>query len=118
MAPAGGRYVAAVAAENDPENDLIVDPAIKHGFAQALGGGAEDLRNRLAELDDHVGDMLHGRRGASESGEAAYTAAWELWHRGAAEVQVVFSILAKLLAHAATSYHENEITSAAALRNV
>ena len=96
MAPAGARYVAAVAAENDPE----------------------ELRNRLADLDDHFGDMLRGRRGASESGEAAYTAAWELWHRGAGEVQVGLSILAKLLAHAATSCHANEVTSAAALRNV
>jgi uncharacterized protein YukE len=106
-----------VAAENDPH----VDPAIMPGFAQALGGGAEDLRNRLAELDNHVGDMLQGWRGASGSGGSAYTAAWELWHRGAGEVQVGLSILAKLIAHGAASHHENQenrVTSAHAVAKV
>jgi hypothetical protein len=66
-----------VAAENDPRVD---------------SGIAEDLRIRLARLDDHVAAMLRGGH--------AHTAAWELWHRGAAEVQVGLSILAKVMAHA------------------
>ena len=64
-----------------------------------LRSGAEDLRKRLAELDDQVADMLRGRHGAPGS---AHTAAWELWHRGAAEVQVGLTILAKVIARAGT----------------
>jgi WXG100 family type VII secretion target len=83
------------------------------GFAQALGGGAEDLRNRLAELDAQVSEMLGGWRGASGS---AYTSAWELWHRGAGEVEVGLSMLARLVAQAGGGYQENEAVSARALR--
>jgi hypothetical protein len=48
--------------------------------------------------------MLRGRRGASGS---ACTTAWELWHRGTAEVQVGLSILAKLIAHAVRNGFDN-----------
>ena len=47
---------------------------------------------RLVRLDEHVATMLRG--------SAAHITAWELWHRGAAEVQVGLSILAKVTAHA------------------
>ncbi len=85
------------------------------GFAQGLHGGAEDLRNRLADLDEQIGEMLGGWRGASG---AAYTSAWELWHRGAREVQVGLSILASLVAQAGVGYQQNEAASEHALRGV
>lgn len=75
---------------------------VLQGFAQALRGGAEDLRSRLA-----------GRRGASGG---AYTAAWQLWRRGAGEVQVGLSMLVRLIAQASDGYQENEAASAQALR--
>jgi hypothetical protein len=54
----------------------------------------------VAELDDQVADML-GSRGP------AYAAAWELWHRGAAEVQVGLSLLAKLIANSTAGDRDN-----------
>jgi WXG100 family type VII secretion target len=97
------------------ENNLRVDPLVMHGFAQALLGGAEDLRNQLADLDGEVSEMLGGWRGASGG---AYTSAWELWHRGAGEVEVALSILARLVAQAGGVYQGNETASAQALREV
>lgn len=96
-------------------DNLRVDPMVMQGFAQALRGGAEDLRTRLAELDEQVNEMLGGWRGASGS---AYAAAWELWHRGAGEVEAGLSMLAKLVAQAGEAYQENETVSARALRGV
>ncbi len=97
------------------ENTLRVDPLAMQGVAQALCGGAEALRNQLAGLDDQVGGMLGGWRGASGD---AYAAAWELWHRGAGEVQTGLSMLARSIAQAGGLYQENEATSAHALRAV
>ena len=96
-------------------DDLRVDPMVMQGFAQALRGGAEDLRTRLAELDAQVNEMLGGWRGASGS---AYAAAWELWHHGAGEVEAGLSMLARLVAEAGGAYQENETVSARALRGV
>jgi WXG100 family type VII secretion target len=95
--------------------NLRVDPVVLQGFAQALRGGAQDLRNRLAELDGEVSEMLAGWRGKSGG---AYTTAWELWHRGAGEVQVGLSILEKLITHAGRAYQENEAASTRALGEV
>jgi WXG100 family type VII secretion target len=86
-----------------------------NGFAHALLGGAEDLRNRLADLDGHVSEMLGGWRGASGG---AYASAWELWHRGAGEVEVGLSMLARLIAQAGGGYGANDAASAQALREV
>jgi WXG100 family type VII secretion target len=96
-------------------DNLRFDSTVMRGFAQALCGGAEDLRSRLAELDAQVSEMLGGWRGASGS---AYTSAWELWHRGAGEVEVGLSMLARLVAQAGGGYQENEAASARALREV
>jgi WXG100 family type VII secretion target len=97
------------------ENNLRVDPQMLHGFAQALLGGAEDLRNQLADLDGQVSEMLGGWRGAAGG---AYTSAWELWHRGAREVEVGLSMLARLIAQAGGVYRGNDTASAQALRGV
>ena len=85
------------------------------GFAQGLVGAAESLRNRLSELDGQVGEMLGGWQGASGS---AYGSAWEMWHRGATEVELGLSMLAKAVAEAGKGYEQNEAGSAQALREV
>jgi len=109
--PRRSRYVAIMAGHDN----LRVDPAVMQGFAQGLRGAAEDLRNRLTELDGHVSDMLAGWQGKSGS---AFTSAWELWHRGAGEVQLGLSILEKGVAQAGQIYQKNEAASAQALREL
>ncbi|CAM4357977.1 WXG100 family type VII secretion target [Mycobacterium basiliense] len=67
-------------------DDIVrVDAVGMRGFAGSLRGVAEHLAGRLAELDGQVGDMLGGWHGVSGS---AFGSAWELWHRGADEVQL------------------------------
>lgn len=110
MALLGGRYGAAVA-----DNTLRVDPVTMQWCAQALGTAADDLRSQLAGLDGQVGALLGGWRGASGS---AYAAAWQLWHRGAGEVEAGLSMLARSVAEAGGAYQENEAASARALRAV
>ncbi|WP_076245834.1 WXG100 family type VII secretion target [Mycobacterium sp. SP-6446] len=97
------------------DDNLRVDPQVMQGFAQSLSGAAEDLRSRLAELDGQVGEMLGGWRGASGD---AYGSAWQMWHRGATEVELGLSMLAKAVAQAGGGYQQNEAGSAQALRAV
>jgi WXG100 family type VII secretion target len=97
------------------DETLRVDPAVMHGFAQALSGGAEALRTRLAELDAQVGEMLGGWQGMSGR---AYFSAWELWHRGAGEVTLGLSMLAMAVGNAGVDYQENESASAKQLGGV
>ncbi len=97
------------------EDAVRVDPETMRGFAEALSGRAEELRNQFAELNAAVGDMLGGWRGTSGS---AYAAAWELWHRGAGEVEVGLSMLARLVGRAGGLHQDNEAASAHALRGV
>lgn len=94
---------------------LRVDPQVMQGFSQSLGGAAEGLRSQLAELDTQVGQMLGGWHGTAGD---AYGSAWELWHRGASEVQLGLSILARAVAMAGLDYQNNESASAAKLRGV
>jgi WXG100 family type VII secretion target len=111
VGPHGGRYVAVVAASDN----LRVNPLVMQGFSQALDGGAEDLRNRLADLDGQVSETLAGWRGKSGG---AYTSAWELWRRGAGEVQAGLSILERSVSEAGRVYQANEAASTQALRRV
>ena len=97
------------------EETLRVDPQVMPRFAAALDGGAKDLQNRLAELDCQVGEMLGGWRGASGG---AYASAWELWRRGAGEVQLGLLQLARSVGKAGVGYQQNEAASAEALRGV
>jgi ESAT-6 family protein len=97
------------------DQNLRVDPQMMHGFAQALRGGAENLRNQLAGLDAQVGEMLGGWQGGSGN---AYSSAWARWHRGAREVEAGLSILANAVAHAGSGYQHNEAVSAQAIRQV
>jgi WXG100 family type VII secretion target len=97
------------------DETLRADPVVMQGCAQALGGGAEALQARLAELDTQVGEMLGGWQGVSKR---AYGSAWELWHRGASEVMLALSTLAKAVDDAGVDYRDNESTSARALGGV
>jgi WXG100 family type VII secretion target len=94
---------------------LRVDPAVLQGCAASLGGAAEDLANRLAELDDRVGQLLGGWRGVAGT---AYGSAWELWQQGAREVQVGLSMLAQLMGRAGAVYQDAEATATSAERAV
>ncbi|WP_077086432.1 WXG100 family type VII secretion target [Mycobacterium rhizamassiliense] len=96
-------------------DNLRVDPQVMQGFAQGLTGAAESLRNRLSELDGQVGEMLGGWRGGAGD---AYGSAWELWHRGAAEVELGLSMLAKSVAQADKAYQQNDAGSAQTMRQV
>ncbi len=91
------------------------DPEAMQGFAAALGAGAGDLQHRLAELDVQLGEMLGAWRGVSGG---AYSSAWELWRRGAAEVHLGLSTLARAVGKAGVCYQRNEAGSAQALRGV
>jgi WXG100 family type VII secretion target len=97
------------------DNNLRVDPQMMHGFAQALLGGAENLRNQLAGLDGQVGEMLGGWQGGSGS---AYSSAWERWQWGAREVEAGLSILARAVAHAGDGYQHTEAVCTQAIRQV
>jgi len=99
----------------DAEETLRVDPQVMQRFAAALAGGAKDLQNRLAELDGQVGEMLGGWRGGSGG---AYASVWELWRRGAGEVQLGLLQLARSVGKAGVGYQQNEAASALALRGV
>jgi WXG100 family type VII secretion target len=95
--------------------NLRVDPQMMQGFAQGLLGAAESLRSQLAALDSQVGDMLGGWQGGSGG---AFSAAWELWHRGAGEVETGLTVLAKAVARAGAGFEQNESASAQAVRQV
>src|SRR5437588_13102363 len=97
------------------DGTVRVDPMVMQEFAVSLGGAAEHLTAQLAQLDEQVGQMLGGWRGASGT---AYGSAWELWHRGAREVQAGLAILAHLVGQAGGLYEGNEASSAETMRGV
>lgn len=94
---------------------LRVDPAVMAGCVQALSGAGDYLQQRLAELDERVGLMLAGWAGRSG---AAYSLAWQRWHRGAGDVELGLSMLAKLVEQAGAAYGHNESAAEQALRTV
>jgi WXG100 family type VII secretion target len=71
---------------------LRVQPEAMHTASQALSGAARDLHTKLVELDGQVRELLAGWHGGSGD---AYGHAWDLWHRGTAEIQLGLSLLAK-----------------------
>ena len=97
------------------DETLRVDPVVMQGAAVSLSGAAEHLSAQLSQLDDQVGQLLGGWQGASGT---AYGAAWELWHRGAREVELGLSMLAHLVGQAGGAYQSNEAGSAQAERAV
>ncbi|OBB94006.1 WXG100 family type VII secretion target [Mycobacterium sp. 852002-40037_SCH5390672] len=97
------------------DETLRVDPVVMQGAAASLSGAAEQLSAQLSQLDDQVGQLLGGWQGASGT---AYGSAWELWHRGAREVELGLSMLAHLVGQASGAYQGNEAGSAQAERAV
>lgn len=97
------------------DETLWVDPVVMQGAAASLSGAAEQLSAQLSQLDDQVGQMLGGWQGAAGT---AYGSAWELWHRGAREVELGLSMLAHLVGQAGGAYQDNEAGSAQAERAV
>ena len=97
------------------DETLRVETTVMQEFAVSIGGAAEHLMGQLAELDDQVGQMLGGWRGASGT---AYGSAWELLRRGAREVQAGLSILAHLVGQASGVYIQNELAAAQEMREV
>lgn len=97
------------------DETLRVDPLVMQGHAVSVGGAAEQLSAQLSQLDDQVSQMLGGWQGASGT---AYGSAWQLWHKGAREVQLGLSMLAQLVGRAGEEYQSNEAGSAQAERGV
>ncbi|OBG92282.1 secretion protein [Mycobacterium sp. E3251] len=97
------------------DETLRVDPVVMQSHAVSIAGAAEHLSAELSRLDDQVSQMLGGWQGASGS---AYASAWELWHRGAREVQLGLSMLGHLVGQAGEGYQANEAGSAQAERAV
>lgn len=94
---------------------LRVQPEVMHGASQALSGAAKDLHTRLVELDSQVREMLAGWQGGSGG---AYGEAWDLWHRGAGEVQLGLAILAKVVGIAGVDFQAQEYASTQELDRV
>ena len=97
------------------DETLRVDPVVMQGAAVSLSGAAEQLSAQLSQLDEEVGQLLGGWQGAAGTG---YGSAWELWHKGAREVELGLSMLAHLVGRADAAYRGNEVGSAQAERAV
>jgi WXG100 family type VII secretion target len=97
------------------DETLRVDPVVMQGTAVSLSAAAEQLSGRLSQLDDQVGQLLGGWQGTAGT---AYGSAWELWHKGAREVELGLSMLAHLVGRAGGAYQGNEAGCARAERVV
>jgi WXG100 family type VII secretion target len=91
------------------EGDMVrVNPEVMHGVSQAITGAATDFRTRLNELDGQIRELLaHWQGGAG----GAYGEAWDLWHRGAGEVQQGLAILAEAVGVAGVDFQTQESAS-------
>jgi ESAT-6 family protein len=94
---------------------LRVNPEAMHGASQALSGAAKDFHSRLIELDGQVRDMLASWHGGAGG---AYGQVWDLWHRGAGEVHLGLSILAKAVGAVGVGFEAQESESVQTLRGV
>ena len=94
---------------------LRAQPEAMHVASQALSSAAKDLHSRLVELDGQVRELLGGWQGGSGG---AYAAVWDSWHRGAGEVQLGLSILARAIGITGTEFQSNEEASAQELNGV
>jgi WXG100 family type VII secretion target len=87
---------------------LRVQPEVMLTASQALAGAAKDLRTRLVELDGEVRDMLAGWQGGAGG---AYGKVWDLWHKGAGEVQLGLSILTQMVENAGAQFQAQDSAS-------
>jgi WXG100 family type VII secretion target len=84
---------------------LRVQPDVMQTASQALASASRDLHTKLVDLDAQVREMLTGWQGGSGS---AYGDAWDLWHNGAAEVQLGLAILAKAVGNAGIKFQAQD----------
>ena len=87
---------------------LRANPEVMQGVSQAISGAATDFRTRLNELDGQIREMLASWKGGAGG---AYGEAWDLWHRGAGEVQQGLTILAEAVGVAGVDFQTQESAS-------
>jgi WXG100 family type VII secretion target len=88
------------------EGEMVrVAPEVMHGVSQAITGAATDFRTRLNELDGQIRELLANWQGGAGG---AYGEAWDLWHRGAGEVQQGLAILAEAVGVAGVDFQTQE----------
>ena len=87
---------------------LRANPKVMQGVSQAISGAATDFRTRLNELDGQIREMLACWKGGAGG---AYGEAWDLWHRGAGEVQQGLAILAEAVGVAGVDFQTQESAS-------
>lgn len=91
------------------ERDMVrVNPEVMQGVSQAITGAATDFRTRLNELDGQIRELLANWQGAAGG---AYGEAWDLWHRGASEVQQGLAILVEAVGVAGVDFQTQESAS-------
>jgi WXG100 family type VII secretion target len=84
---------------------LRVNPEVMHGVSQAISGAARDFHARLSELDGQIRETLANWQGGAGG---AFGDAWDLWHRGASEVQQGLAILAEAVSVAGVDFQTQE----------
>jgi WXG100 family type VII secretion target len=87
---------------------LRANPEVMQGVSQAISGAATDFRTRLNELDGQIREMHASWKGRAGG---AYGEAWDLWHRGAGEVQQGLAILAEAVGVAGVDFQTQESAS-------
>jgi WXG100 family type VII secretion target len=87
---------------------LRVNPDVMHGVSQSVSGAAKDFHTRLSELDGQLREMLANWQGGAGG---AYGDAWDLWHRGASEVQQGLAILAEAVGIAGVDFQSQDSAS-------
>jgi WXG100 family type VII secretion target len=88
------------------EGEMVrVAPEVMHGVSQVITGAATDFRTRLDELDGQIRELLAIWQGGAGG---AYGEAWDLWHRGAGEVQQGLAILAEAVGVAGVDFQTQE----------
>ncbi len=94
---------------------LRVQPEVMQTASQALAGASKDLQTRLVDLDAQVREMLAGWQGSSGG---AYAEAWALWHKGAAELQLGLSTLAKAVGNAGNQFQAHDAAAEQKLEGI
>ena len=84
---------------------LRVQPEVMQTASQALASASRDLHAKLVDLDAQVREMLTGWQGGAGS---TYSDAWDLWHKGAGEVQLGLAILAKAVGNAGIQFQAQD----------
>lgn len=87
---------------------VSVNPEVMRGVSQSISGAARDFHTRLDELDGQIREMVANWQGGAGG---AYGDAWDLWHRGASEVQQGLAILAEAVGVAGADFQSQDSAS-------